>query len=514
MQSNITPSNNPFNFVGLASALMLTLTVGPTCAVVAQAADVPVTTIQADYANRIRDFTIQSGIDSITLRLKGGAGGEAKLKDGVGCTKLHKRGGGGATVTVTYPIGSGFSASHLAIGGTLRFIAGGGGLGASDICWGHAEGSGGASSGVAYLPPGQDAGGDHWYTLAVAGGGGGGELSKSKKRGRAGSDNSSSSLFYPGDVIPTHGQGGKGYLSGGGIISSAKKIGDSTRTYGLKFYDSVAETANKDHGFDKSYTYVRGKPLANPGLGGRDAGKFSEAGGHGFTGGGSSASSEPGSGGGFSGGDSSLYVGSEGGRGSGGAGGGSWYSTHFGAKHAVVKIGGSGNGEHGYITVVALGSSVSDPWNLGADVRYLKISDANLYLHAEGGAVAAARETLHACPKGSNYPNCQWVFVPSTTNTGAYYIKSKDVDLYLHAEGGSKSGASVTLHACPKAKDHANCQWYLEKTASSHFYIRSGNTPLYLHAEGGSRAAAPMTLNACPKASNHANCKWQIEGAL
>ncbi len=40
---------------------------------------------------------------------------------------------------------------------------------------------------------------------------------------------------------------------------------------------------------------------------------------------------------------------------------------------------------------------------------YLKSSDAALYAHAHGGNNVNAHETLHPCPKGNNYPNCQWV---------------------------------------------------------------------------------------------------------
>ncbi len=145
---------------------------------------------------------------------------------------------------------------------------------------------------------------------------------------------------------------------------------------------------------------------------------------------------------------------------------------------------------------------------------YLKVSDQPLYLHAEGGSTEGALQTLHPCPKGNEHPNCQWIFEPSPTRPGAYYVKVSDQSLYLHASGGSNEGAQQTLHPCPKGNDHANCQWYPEASPSrAALYLKSAGASLYLHASGGSNAGAKETLHPCPKGNNHGNCQWVVERA-
>ena len=145
---------------------------------------------------------------------------------------------------------------------------------------------------------------------------------------------------------------------------------------------------------------------------------------------------------------------------------------------------------------------------------YIKVSDQGLYLHANGGSKPGAEQTLHPCPKGNNHPNCQWVFEPSPTRAGAYYVKVSDQGLYLHAHGGASSGAQETLHPCPKGNDHANCQWFVEASPSrpGAIYLRAADSALYLHANGGSNPGAKETLHPCPKGSDHPNCQWIIEG--
>lgn len=149
---------------------------------------------------------------------------------------------------------------------------------------------------------------------------------------------------------------------------------------------------------------------------------------------------------------------------------------------------------------------------------YLRSAGARLYLHALGGSKRGARETLHACPKRANHPNCQWIFEPSPTRAGAYYVKVSDKPLYLHAHGlyahgGAKPGAVSTLHACPKRADRSNCQWYVERSATrpGALYLRSAGAKLYLHALGGAKPGARETLHACPKNADHSNCQWVIE---
>lgn len=144
---------------------------------------------------------------------------------------------------------------------------------------------------------------------------------------------------------------------------------------------------------------------------------------------------------------------------------------------------------------------------------YLRSSDVNLFLHAHGGTKNGAQETLHPCPKGNNHPNCQWVLEASGTRRGAYYIRSLGGALYLHAHGGTKNGANLTLHPCPKGNNYPNCQWFIEasKTRDGAFYLRSADGAMYAHSHGGSKSGARNTLHACPKLSNHPNCQWYFD---
>ncbi|MEZ4467795.1 MAG: RICIN domain-containing protein [bacterium] len=131
---------------------------------------------------------------------------------------------------------------------------------------------------------------------------------------------------------------------------------------------------------------------------------------------------------------------------------------------------------------------------------------------------AAAREprTLHPCPFRANHPNCQWILEASPTTPGAYYLRSLGGALYLHAHGGATRGANLTLHACPKNADHPNCQWLFEPSPSRQgaFYLRSKGGALYAHIQGGSSVGARGTLHPCPKSSDHPNCQWRLGMAV
>ena len=49
---------------------------------------------------------------------------------------------------------------------------------------------------------------------------------------------------------------------------------------------------------------------------------------------------------------------------------------------------------------------------------------------------------------------------------GTYYIKSSDANLFLHTHGGSKGGYKNTLHRCPKGNNYGNCQWQFQKSTT------------------------------------------------
>merc|ERR1712038_2034563 len=120
---------------------------------------------------------------------------------------------------------------------------------------------------------------------------------------------------------------------------------------------------------------------------------------------------------------------------------------------------------------------------------------------------------MHICPYGNNHPNCQWKLVESTTRAGMYYIKASDRETYIHANGGSAAGNALTMHACPKDRDHGNCQWQMvaSTTRTGMYYIKASDRETYIHANGGSAAGNALTMYACPKDRDHGNCQWLLD---
>ncbi|MEL7120962.1 MAG: HYR domain-containing protein, partial [Bacteroidota bacterium] len=121
----------------------------------------------------VSDYTIPTGINSLTFTIKGGDGGDAYLKGGT--CDIRMRGGAGATVTATFEIGT--ADDQLQAGGTLRVFVGRKGGTEQTRCAPipvTVTGSGGGSSAILYLPPGKSSTATEWFLLAEAGAGGGG----------------------------------------------------------------------------------------------------------------------------------------------------------------------------------------------------------------------------------------------------------------------------------------------------------------------------------------------------
>jgi hypothetical protein len=144
---------------------------------------------------------------------------------------------------------------------------------------------------------------------------------------------------------------------------------------------------------------------------------------------------------------------------------------------------------------------------------YINSSDNKGYIHTGGGSVIGKTQSLHECPKGSNHPNCQWTFEKSTTRDNAYYINSSDNKGYIHTTGVGKIGNLQALHACPKDKDYAHCQWKIEESEANpgSIYINSSDDNGYMHTRYGSKIGHQQTLSACSKDSNYPECQWNLE---
>jgi len=144
--------------------------------------------------------------------------------------------------------------------------------------------------------------------------------------------------------------------------------------------------------------------------------------------------------------------------------------------------------------------------------RYIKVSDQPLYLHSHGGSRINFHQSLWTCPKANNYGNCQWVFEKSRHNGNFHYIKISDANLYMHAWGGSNKGTHATLHPCDPWTNYAHCQWDLRKEVKGkkHLnYLKISDKELYLCADKGSPEASWVRLWSWEAAWNKPHCQWQ-----
>uniref|UniRef100_A0A7S4DIQ4 Ricin B lectin domain-containing protein n=2 Tax=Lotharella globosa TaxID=91324 RepID=A0A7S4DIQ4_9EUKA len=135
-------------------------------------------------------------------------------------------------------------------------------------------------------------------------------------------------------------------------------------------------------------------------------------------------------------------------------------------------------------------------------------------MHSHGGSHAGTRLTLHSCPKANNHSNCQWVVEPSPTKPRCFYLRISDTNNYAHIHGGLINGGTLTLHPCPKRNDHPNCQWrFVESTTRlGHVYIRPCTTNrMAIHAWGGSLPGVTLRMHPCQTGRDHANCQWLFE---
>lgn len=160
------------------------------------------------------------------------------------------------------------------------------------------------------------------------------------------------------------------------------------------------------------------------------------------------------------------------------------------------------------------------------------VSNSRLALHAWGGTAAGDRIKLHHCGASSNYPNCQWILVPSTHNNGAYYFKLKENDFYLYASDGIKSGSALTINSCDTGANDLNCQFYLlpaaygyqDNTGKNRWHSVFTLRPLSgdLQVAALNTPNAPASLEQCFASGTNfgginpyvtPNCGWTIQPA-
>lgn len=142
--------------------------------------------------------------------------------------------------------------------------------------------------------------------------------------------------------------------------------------------------------------------------------------------------------------------------------------------------------------------------------QYIKVSNANLYLHAHVGSRQGHPMTLWDTCNGAS--NCRWMFERSMHDATLFYIKISNQNLYLHAHGGSYEGAHTSLHPCDTWTDLPNCQWGFEEFEGGH-YLRSHNTQLYLCAVQSKRGQRNILTN-WQKAQSQPRCKWTLSNTF
>lgn len=144
-------------------------------------------------------------------------------------------------------------------------------------------------------------------------------------------------------------------------------------------------------------------------------------------------------------------------------------------------------------------------------VFYMKAFDRNTYVHVRGGTRVGNSLTMHSCPKHRDLGNCQWQLEPSSTRSGLYYIKASDQNTYIHASGGTSFGRPLTMHACPKDRDHPNCQWKLEPSTlrPGVYFIKASDRNTYIHVSGGTGVGNRLTMHTCQD-KLLPNCQFHI----
>lgn len=148
-----------------------------------------------------------------------------------------------------------------------------------------------------------------------------------------------------------------------------------------------------------------------------------------------------------------------------------------------------------------------------ASPLYIRISNRNLYINADGGSKKGAKEKLKQCKKEDNIGSCQWWLEGSTTKPNHYQIRVSDSNLHLRASD-KESGAGVKLHSCPASADSSRCQWEIipSLTKEGFHYIKISNEDLFLIAEGDGKENSKVVLGRCKFERDMANCQWKLEG--
>ncbi|MBY5956725.1 HYR domain-containing protein [Membranicola marinus] len=194
-----------------------------------------------DAIGKTLDISLPNNPDIafITFRLVGGDGGYAQVLDKIGGKVLKAKGGSGAYVIATFPVGN--DPHEIPPGSIFRFMEGKSGQnGSSDAIVGSGEdfGGGGGGSGILY----KENSTSHYKLLAVAGGGGGAfqsmfagfsEYHKPGQSGRIGTSGGSGngSQYSNAGGMDGHDGGNSSLGDGGGVRTATSSLRTSAYTH-------------------------------------------------------------------------------------------------------------------------------------------------------------------------------------------------------------------------------------------------------------------------------------------
>ncbi|MEL7121567.1 MAG: hypothetical protein AAFO07_19120, partial [Bacteroidota bacterium] len=286
------------------------------------------TTLNCNGSLRINSLTYQDliipeNISQITIEVRGGDGGNARL-DGLTCN-IRVRGGKAATVRGTFAVSSDESLDAMRPGGRLRVFTAEAGENEDTGCGPSPTGvygAGGGSSAVLYLPP-NSATSDRWRVLAVAGGGGGGSrpmagVFRPGNGGTATPEGSGTSDLAGGNAINCP-QTDFAVYTGGSINCTGDNIGGNGKTMATVWSGSFSKKTVQVALFDNSQAISTGGTFNNIADGG-----------NGFTGGGASRQGGGGGGGFFGGAAKRTYS---------GGGGGSYITALYSPTNTNIQAG-------------------------------------------------------------------------------------------------------------------------------------------------------------------------------
>ena len=344
--------------------------------------------------------------NELTISCNGGDGGWVKLPGSMLCKQCKSKGGEGATISATFPLGPGDD--QIPKGAYVKFITGekGQSVETGTTCFAIEGAGGGGGTAVLYRNPGEE----DYEILVVAGGGGGAYQGKvagacsdgqAGKGGNTGEDGKNGGRSNGGD-------GGENGNGGEGTESAAGGGGAFQRG------ESLASPFNDATG--------GGKGMNNGGDGGNGSGN-AEKGGWGFGGGGSGWEGGGGGGG---------YSGGGGGGNYGGGGGGGSFLYDLATSSTAMEGGTTNNPQNGFTKYVFGSNCSSSP--------IANCQDVTVELNASGTGSITTTDV-----DGGSYDDCGMLNLSLSKTTFTCADLGTNTVTLTASDGSNSSTCTATV---------------------------------------------------------------------